>query len=93
LSGFIEVEHVTSYRHAQAVELGKRHVMIRPHAAHDIPVQNASLEVQPVARQQWVHDVFSNSVALVDPWSRPRSCASRPTSPSSTSGCATWSWR
>jgi transglutaminase-like putative cysteine protease len=67
MSAFIEVEHDTSYRYAQPVEFSKHRMMFRPRAAHDIRVLNASLEVLPVARQQWIHDVFSNSVALVEP--------------------------
>ena len=67
MPAFIEVEHVTSYRYAQPVEFSKHRVMFRPRAAHDIRVLNASLEVLPVARQQLIHDVFSNSVAVVEP--------------------------
>jgi transglutaminase-like putative cysteine protease len=67
MSAFIEVEHVTSYRYAQPVEFSRHRVMFRPRAAHDIRVLHAGLEILPVARQQWVHDVFSNSVALVEP--------------------------
>lgn len=67
MSTFIEVEHVTSYRYAQPVEFGKHRVMFRPRAAHDIRVLHGGLEVLPLARQHWVHDVFSNSVAVVEP--------------------------
>ncbi len=67
MSTFIEVEHTTSYRYTQPVEFSKHRVMFRPRAAHDIRVLSSSLEVEPVARQQWVHDVFSNSVAIVEP--------------------------
>lgn len=67
MSTFLEVEHITSYRYARPVEFGRHRVMFRPRAAHDIHLISASLEVTPTARLQWVHDVFSNSVALVDP--------------------------
>ncbi len=66
MSVFIEVEHVTTYRYAKPVEFSPHKVMFRPRAAHDIRVLQASLEVSPLARQHWVHDVFSNSVAVVE---------------------------
>ncbi|HRD35209.1 MAG TPA: transglutaminase family protein [Rhodocyclaceae bacterium] len=67
MSTFIEVEHVTTYRYAQPVEFSKHRVMFRPRAAHDIRVLNATLDVEPASRQHWVHDVFSNSVTIVEP--------------------------
>lgn len=66
MSVFIEVEHLTTYRYAKPVEFNPHKVMFRPRAAHDIRVLRASLEVSPLARQHWVHDVFSNSVAVVE---------------------------
>jgi transglutaminase-like putative cysteine protease len=41
--------------------------MFRPRAAHDIRVLSATLEVSPHSTQYWVQDVFSNSVAIVEP--------------------------
>ncbi len=66
MSVFIEVEHITTYRYAKPVKFCPHKVMFRPRAAHDIRVLRASLEVSPLARQHWVHDVFSNSVAVVE---------------------------
>lgn len=63
---YLEVEHITTYRYANPVEFGPHKVMFRPRAAHDIHVLRASLEVSPFAQQNWIHDVFSNSVALVN---------------------------
>lgn len=67
MSTFIEVEHTTTYRYAQPVEFSRHRVMFRPRAAHDIRVLNATLDVEPPARQHWIHDVFSNSVVVVEP--------------------------
>lgn len=67
MSTFLEVEHVTTYRYAQPVEFSMHRVMFRPRAAHDIRVLSATLDVEPTARQHWIHDVFSNSVAIVEP--------------------------
>ncbi|MCU0835946.1 MAG: transglutaminase family protein [Chromatiaceae bacterium] len=67
MSVFLEVNHLTVYRYANPVEFGVHKVMFRPRAAHDIHIVRASLEVSPFARTHWVHDVFSNSVAVVEP--------------------------
>jgi transglutaminase-like putative cysteine protease len=64
---YLEVEHVTTYRYAREVEFAPHRVMFRPRSAHDLRVMSASLEVSPRSRQYWIHDVFSNSVAVVEP--------------------------
>ena len=66
-SVLLEVEHITTYRYARAVEFSPHRVAFFPRAAHDIRVLHSSLEVTPHSRQHWVHDVFSNSVAIVEP--------------------------
>ena len=63
----LEVEHVTTYRYAKEVEFGIHRVAFHPRAAHDIRVLYADLTVSPHCRQHWIHDVFSNSVAVVEP--------------------------
>ena len=67
MSVFIEVEHVTTYRYHKPVEFSQHRVMFRPRAAHDIRVLSATLEVSPYCTQYWKQDVFSNSVAVVEP--------------------------
>ncbi len=67
MSVFIEVEHITTYRYANPVAFSPHKLMFRPRAAHDLRVLQAGLEVSPPARQHWIHDVFSNSVAVVAP--------------------------
>lgn len=67
MSIILEVEHTTTYRYAQPVEFGVHRVAFHPRAAHDIRVLYADLTVSPNARQHWIHDVFSNSVAVVEP--------------------------
>ena len=42
-------------------------VAFLPRAAHDIRVLQSSLEVSPHSKQHWMHDVFSNSLAVVEP--------------------------
>ncbi|MEO5797191.1 MAG: transglutaminase family protein [Rhodoferax sp.] len=63
----LEVEHVTTYRYAKEVEFGLHRVAFHPRAAHDIRVLYADLTVSPHSRQHWIHDVFSNSVMVVEP--------------------------
>ena len=64
---YLEVRHITTYRYARPVSFGTHRVLFRPRAAHDIRVLDARLEVDPGSQQRWIHDVFSNSVALVEP--------------------------
>jgi transglutaminase-like putative cysteine protease len=63
----LEVEHTTTYRYSKAVEFSEHRVAFHPRAAHDISVLHAELEVYPHCKQRWIHDVFSNSIAVVEP--------------------------
>ena len=67
MSVLLEVEHVTTYRYARPVEFSAHRVLFHPRTAHDIRVLSTELEVSPASRQRWIHDVFSNSVAIVEP--------------------------
>jgi transglutaminase-like putative cysteine protease len=66
-SMFLEVEHITTYRYHSPVEFSPHRVMFRPRAAHDIRVVSSTLEASPASKQYWIQDVFSNSVAVVEP--------------------------
>jgi transglutaminase-like putative cysteine protease len=63
----LEVEHLTTYRYSQPVEFGEHRVAFHPRTAHDIRVLHSSLEVSPHSKQHWIHDVFSNSLTVVQP--------------------------
>lgn len=63
----LAVEHTTTYRYARPVTFLPHRVAFHPRAAHDIRVLSASLEVSPHSRQHWIHDVFSNSLTIVEP--------------------------
>ena len=67
MSVFLEVEHLTTYRYHKPVEFSTHKVMFRPRAAHDIRVLEATLDVSPHSKVYWIHDVFSNSVTVVEP--------------------------
>lgn len=63
----LKIDHVTTYRYRRAVEFSAHRVAFHPRTAHDIRVLESTLEVSPQSRQHWVHDVFSNSVVIVQP--------------------------
>ena len=67
MSVILEVEHTTTYRYAQPVAFGPHRVAFHPRAAHDIRVLYAELTASTASRQRWIHDVFSNSIAIVEP--------------------------
>ncbi|TVT51000.1 MAG: hypothetical protein FHP94_01440 [Denitromonas halophila] len=67
MSVILEVEHVTTCHCAKEVTFGTHRVAFHPRAAHDIRVLLADLTASPHCRQHRIHDVFSNSVAVVEP--------------------------
>ncbi len=67
MSIVLEVEHTTTYRYARPVTFSTHRVAFLPRAAHDLKVLSSSLEVSPHSRQHWMHDVFSNSLTIVEP--------------------------
>jgi transglutaminase-like putative cysteine protease len=62
----LTVRHATTYRYARPVQLGQHRLMLRPRDSHDLRVVGAELTLSPPGRTRWMHDVFGNSVALVD---------------------------
>ena len=63
-----DITHTTHYRFAQPVQMGTHRVMFRPRGSHDLRVLATNLEVFPEPQSvRLIHDVYSNSVALVEP--------------------------
>jgi transglutaminase-like putative cysteine protease len=62
----LTVNHATTYRYAAPVMFGQHRLMLRPRDSHDLRIVEASLTLSPPGRIRWMHDVFHNSVALVD---------------------------
>lgn len=60
------VRHATTYRYASPVSLGRHKLMLRPRDSHDMRLVAAELTLSPPGQVRWMHDVFGNSVALVD---------------------------
>lgn len=61
------VRHSTAYSYAKPVTLGRHRLMFRPRDSHDLRILDTSLTITPpAANLRWLHDVFGNSVAVVD---------------------------
>lgn len=60
----LTVDHKTTYAYRTAVKFGDHRLMFRPRDSHDLWLVDARLTVQPKAEILWLHDVFSNSVAI-----------------------------
>jgi transglutaminase-like putative cysteine protease len=62
----LTVRHATTYRYSAPVLFGQHRLMLRPRDSHDLRLVGAELALSPGGTMRWVHDVFGNSVALVD---------------------------
>src|SRR3977135_2969881 len=62
----LTVRHATTYRYDSPVTFGQHRLMLRPRDSHDLRLVGAELALSPPGSLHWMHDVFGNSVALVD---------------------------
>jgi transglutaminase-like putative cysteine protease len=62
----LTVRHATTYRYTGPVTFGQHRLMLRPRDSHDLRLVGAELALSPPGNVRWMHDVFGNSVALVD---------------------------
>lgn len=62
----LTVRHETSYRYATPVSFGEHRLMLRPRDSHDLRLVSAELALSPPGKVRWLHDVFGNSIAIVD---------------------------
>lgn len=62
----LTVRHVTHYNYANPVEFQSHRLMLRPRDSHDLRLVHAEMVLWPPAQIRWIHDVFGNSVAIVD---------------------------
>lgn len=60
----LTVKHTTVYRYAEPVSFGDHRLMFRPRDSHDLRLLRTDLVISPFAQVRWLHDVFSNSVAI-----------------------------
>ena len=62
----LTVCHSTTYRYSEAVRFGTHRLMLRPRDSHDLRLLASTLALSPPGNVHWRHDVFGNSVAIVD---------------------------
>jgi len=60
----LTVRHVTLYRYRRPVGFGEHRLMFRPRDSHDLRLIRTALTIEPAAEVRWLHDVFSNSIAI-----------------------------
>jgi transglutaminase-like putative cysteine protease len=63
----LTVNHKTTYSYKKPVTFGEHRLMFRPRDSHDLRLLDAKLTISPRATVRWLHDVFSNSVAIAKP--------------------------
>ena len=70
MSILFDITHTTHYRYHQPVQFGEHRVMFRPRGSHDLRVLATDMRVTPEPVDiRLIQDVYSNSVALVQPQS------------------------
>jgi transglutaminase-like putative cysteine protease len=62
-----DIVHTTTYHYRKPVRFGPHRVMFRPRDSHDQRVLATDLSVTPQAGIRMIQDVYSNSIALVQP--------------------------
>lgn len=62
----LRVRHATTYRYRRPVAFGPHTAMFRPHQSNDLNLNSFEITTDPDSKQTWVHDVFSNSKAILD---------------------------
>ncbi|RDD63449.1 transglutaminase family protein [Ferruginivarius sediminum] len=60
----MRVRHTTVYRYKRPVSFGEHRLMFRPRDSHDLRLVSTRLRISPPAQVRWLHDVFSNSIAV-----------------------------
>jgi transglutaminase-like putative cysteine protease len=61
----IRIVHKTEYHYSQPVSFGPHRVMMRPREGHDVHIVRGRLDVEPAATVRWLHDIYSNSIAVL----------------------------
>ncbi len=62
----LRVRHVTRYRYRKPVSFGRHRAMFRPHETQDLRLLTMNVTASPAATIHWIHDVFSNSVTVLE---------------------------
>jgi transglutaminase-like putative cysteine protease len=63
----LQITHSTEYRYQRPVGLLRHRLLVRPQDSHDLRLHDATLAVDPPpSAVVWAHDVFGNSICLLD---------------------------
>lgn len=63
----VSIRHATEYEYRRPVRPGTHRLMVRPRDSFDLRLRSATLYVTPPSsRIRWAHDVFGNTVCLLD---------------------------
>ena len=62
----LSIEHTTTYRYARPVQFGPHKLMTRAVEGHDVQIRKSGLAISVPHRVRWLHDIFGNSVAMVE---------------------------
>jgi transglutaminase-like putative cysteine protease len=62
----LTVNHATTYRYSEPVQFGEHRLMMRPRDSHDLRLLRSQLTISPPGTVRWMHDVFGNSVSVVE---------------------------
>jgi transglutaminase-like putative cysteine protease len=65
MSQRLKISHSTVYRYRRELTFNEHRAMFRPRDSHDLRVLEARLVLSPPGDVRWIHDVFSNSIALI----------------------------
>jgi transglutaminase-like putative cysteine protease len=65
MSQRLRISHSTVYRYRRPVAFKEHRALFRPRDSHDLRVLDARLALSPPGDVRWIHDVFSNSIALI----------------------------
>ncbi len=60
----LTVIHTTTYRYRRPVHFDQHRLMLRPRDSHDLRLLDTALSIRPPAAVRWLHDTFSNSIAM-----------------------------
>lgn len=64
---YLTVNHVTVYRYSEPIGVGEHRMMFRPRESHDLRLRQTNVIISPTPISiRWVHDVFDNSIAVVN---------------------------
>ena len=62
----LRIEHITTYRYSEPVQFSTHRLLVRPLEGHDVQLRASALSIRPKYRIRWIHDIFDNSIALID---------------------------